>query len=282
MKKRTKGIVLLLALVMVLALMGCESTLTTAQMIERCQTNTADLQSVDTEMLMDVDVEMFGQSVEMNAVYNMSAFQSPMRMKGNMTVEVMGMNIEMQLYAQQDGDTYTTYVNDGAGWTKNEMDLKGFSEYIQQYNARQNLDLYLDNADDFEMTGEEIINGKNTIKLQGVISGDALFEVIKSSGVLESLGDMLDEFDFTALADDLADLPIIIWVEEDSYYPVRYEMDMTGIMQNMYNKLFEDMDNDMAALAPTVNRITIRVTFSNFNAATEFTIPDEALNAAAS
>lgn len=56
-------------------------------------------------------------------------------------------------------------------------------------------------------------------------------------------------------------------------------MDMTAIMDGLMGKILETAGGEEAGLTMSIPKMTISMTCSNFNSATDFTIPEEAKNA---
>ena len=77
----------------------------------------------------------------------------------------------------------------------------------------------------------------------------------------------------------LGDIAVTMWIDEESLYPVRYDMDMTAIMDGLMGKILETAGGEEAGLTMSIPKMTISMTCSNFNSATDFTIPEEAKNA---
>ena len=81
-------------------------------------------------------------------------------------------------------------------------------EEMGQYNAEENMDLYLDNITDVRSEGQEKINEKETTKISGVITGDAMEDAIDGSGLTTSAASMGISADMLAdIYKDMKDLP---------------------------------------------------------------------------
>ena len=55
---------------------------------------------------------------------------------------------------------------------------------VAQYDAKENFELYLKSAESFKENGSETTNGIKTVRYDGIISEDALKDVMNSTGVL--------------------------------------------------------------------------------------------------
>lgn len=55
---------------------------------------------------------------------------------------------------------------------------------VAQYDAKENFELYLKSVESFKENGSETTNGIKTVRYDGIISEDALKDVMNSTGVL--------------------------------------------------------------------------------------------------
>ena len=231
------------------------------------------IQSMDATMFMEMDMSAMGQSVETDTTMNMSCFNDPMKLKADMTVSMGELGaVSMSVYAQQDGEQCSTYLYDGTSWTVQTMEI----DDLQQYDAQQSMDLYLESGVDYAYEGTEEINGMTTDKYSGVIRGDAMEEVMKASGATSNLESSLgSSVDLSDLYSDMEDMPITVWIDQETGYPVRYYMDMTDVMQAMMTKMF----SSMGAGSITIGKMQITMDCFNFDNVADFEIPAEALAA---
>ena len=63
-----------------------------------------------------------------------------------------------------------------------------------------------------------------------MIAREDIETVLNASGMLETLG-QLDMADSSAALAGLEDLPLSLWIEAETYYPVQCELDMTPLLQ---------------------------------------------------
>ena len=148
---------------------------------------------------------------------------------------------------------------------------------LSQYNAEENLDLYLDNITETTAGREEKIDGTKTTKISGVITGDAMEEAIDGSGLTasaQSLG--ISEEMMAAMYEELDDLPISLWIDGEGYVR-KYEMDMTEMMQKIMAESMKAMGASEEDLPVKIEKTVISMVCSEFNAIEEIEIPEEAL-----
>lgn len=233
--------------------------------------------SLDATMVMEMNMSVMEQVMETKTTMNMSCFNDPMKLKADMTMDMGDLgSVDMSIYAAMDGDTYNMYLYDGTNWTTQAVDVS----YLQQYDAKESMNLYLESGDDYTLAGTEEINGSTTNKFTGVIRGEALEEVLAASGATSNLEASVGDLDLASLYSDLGDLEITVWVDQESGYPVRYAMDMTQMMQGMMDKILAaSAEGEDTSGMLTVDKVNMVMDCFNFNSAADFEIPAEALGA---
>ena len=274
--KRTAAFALSAALALSLAACGSGTEKSTGDIATALEKINA-VKSLEATMVMEMDMSLMGQSMETETAMNMVCFNDPMKLKADMTMDMGKLgSFTMNMYAAMDGDIYTVYMNDGSAWSSETVDMS----YLQQYDAQESMNLYLESGDDYTLDGTEEINGSTANKFTGVIRGDALEEVLAASGATSSLESSVGDLDLSELYSDLGDMPITVWVDQESGYPVRYAMDMTELMQGIMEKSMAAAggEEDISGMI-TMDKMSLVMDCFNFDNATDFEIPAEALGA---
>lgn len=234
------------------------------------------LESMDATMVMEMDMSVMGQTVETDTLMTMSCFNDPLKLKADMSMDMGSYgSISMSIYAAMDGDNYNMYLYDGSNWTTDTVDMSA----LQQYDATESMNLYLESGSQYALVGTEEINGSTANKYSGVVKGEALEEVMAASGATTSLESSLgSSMDLSDLYSDLGDLDITVWVDQQSGYPVRYYMDMTKMMQSIMEKAMASAAGgaDVSGMM-TVDRVVMTMDCTNFDNVADFSIPEEAL-----
>ena len=148
---------------------------------------------------------------------------------------------------------------------------------LSQYNAEENMDLYLDNITDVTSDGQEEINGAKATKITGVITGDAMEEAIAGSGLTASAQSMgISEEMMADLYDELGDLPVSLWIDAEGYV-LKYELDMTEMMQKVMNESMKAMGASEEDLLVEIEKTAITMVCGDFNEVEEIVIPEAAM-----
>ena len=268
------------AAAMTLFVSGCGgSTMDTAEieaLLSQAKTTMATVESMAAEMTMEMDMDMNGEPMETTTVASIRSQQNPLRMAMDMSMVMSdGTEIDqMQMYALEEGGHLKTYMSTADLWYAETMEMGELS----QYNAEENLDLYLDNITETTAGRAEEIDGTKTTKISGVITGDAMEEAIAGSGLTasaQSLG--ISEEMMAAMYEELDDLPISLWIDGEGYVR-KYEMDMTEMMQKIMAESMKAMGASEEDLPVKIEKTVISMVCSEFNAIEEIEIPEEALS----
>lgn len=286
-----KIIPLILTLVLALSLAACagenagdsggapkEDAATALQM---AMENMNEVTSMSYEMVLEMEMTADGQTVAMDTTATVDYIVEPPSMKLDMSMDMgagLG-SLHTEMYMTQEADRYLLYtgVDMGGGmqWTKQEMtDMAA----LAQYDAKASFDTYLTGAERFQEKGVSTVSGANAVRYDGVISKDAVNEVMQASGALSQLTSLgISEADAAAMMTGLGEIPISIWVGEENGLPVKYEIDMTAVMRELMDKMMESMGVQGGF---SFDQMTTSMTLSNINGVASIVIPEEVLNAA--
>lgn len=282
MKGMKKLTALLMSGVLMLGLASCGSKddgKDPAETLGAAVAKLSEAKSVDVKSKMDMEMSMMDQTIAMSMDMDMSVFNDPVKLCMESDINVPGTGAtKMSIYVQPDGDQYIMYLNAGDGnWVSQKM-AAGDLDEVAELNAQNDIELYTKHMEDLTVKEED---GKT--RFDGVIKGAAIEEAVKASGALENMGTAeVDPEMLKGMFEDMEGLPISVWVDPESGYPVRYSMDMTGVMSGMMDKIMSSVGGDAASgLKLNVSKMLIEMEYSNFDAATDFEIPAEALGAAA-
>lgn len=279
MKRFTRPAAALLAALLLLSLCACSKS--PAISITAAEAKLSGLNSMSYNMDTTMTMSYGGQSMGITATIQADYVAKPLvvRMQVSAATDTDGTDNtqNMQMYVVQDGSAYTAYTSadDGATWTSQTLPD---ASQAAQYDVKSSLGLYIDSAKTFTENGTEQVNGSNATRFDGEIPADALSQVLTASG-------MSQQFDALGLGDIGSDLfsgmdsmPISIWVDQQSGYPVRYQMDMTSMMSALINNLMSQAGSAAAADSFSFDNVIVNVTMSNFNTIGKLEVPAAALN----
>lgn len=301
MKMRNKFLALLLAVSMSFSVSACGSSADNqgegkpaTEDTAKDQEETTDVYAAALEKMkeisslngkmnveMDLNVEAAGQKQTMQTVttMDMSCLYNPTRIKMDMDMDAgEGTKINMSVYAEMTDDgKYNMYMYDGANWQTQTVEAAD----IQQYDAAGNMTGYMQESYNFQDAGTEQIDGKDARKYTGVMTGDDMRAAILSTGTLNSLSSLgIDDSQVETMLKDLGELPITLWIDETDLYPVKYEMDMSNLLNSLMKGIMESAGEDAEGVSLEYTKAKIEMTCSDFNAISEFSIPEEAKAAA--
>lgn len=233
--------------------------------------------NANMQVAMDMKIEAAGESQTMSTMtsMDMSCLYDPVRMKADAVIDAGdGNKLETSIYAEMAEDgTYTLYSTNGTTWQSQTIDAAD----IAQYDAAGNVTGYMQESYNFQDAGTEQIDGKDARKYTGSITGDDMRQTLMSTGALNSLSNLgVDSSQLDTMLKDLGELPITLWIDEAEMYPVKYEMDMTSMLNSLMSGIISSMGDDAAGLTFEYTKATMEMTCSDYNAVSEFSIPDEA------
>ena len=228
-------------------------------------------------MEMDMEVTADGQSQSIASVItmDMTVFDDPMKLKVEANAD-MGEegSVQQTIYGEvtEDG-TATIYIYDGEEWYSQVVGVAD----MMQYDAGSSMISLIDNESMYKLEGIEKVNGASAFKYSCVTSGEEAKQQILSTGALDSLASLgFDLKQLETLWGDIGELTEYVWIDKASLYPVKYEVDMTQIMDALMSSMITSLGEQAEGLEMGVSKMKISMTCSNFNNAADFTIPEEA------
>ena len=279
-----KGAAIAMSATMALPLAACASgkPATPEEVLKAASEKVAAAKSMSSEVIMDMKMASAGQTIQMTMTGAVEAIEEPMAMHMDMTMDMGAMgSMKMQMYMTEEEGAYQLYVgtDDGSGATTWAAQSVPDADQMKQYDTQANMELYLKSGSNFQENGTETIEGKETVRYDGVITNECFNEVFTSTGVLDQFSSLgVDAETAQSMLTDLGDLPISVWVEKESNLPVKYEMDMTAIMQSIMTKTMEAADSTETI---TVESVYMTMLIHGIDNVESIEVPQEALDAAA-
>lgn len=262
-----KLITLALCLALILGLAACGGSGFEDAMV-KAQAASAELKSMHVDMDMNISFAMSaeGQSVEMPVAMSMSmdTLTDPMTSDSTVSMNMYGMEFSSRSYIRQDGDSYTAYtsVDGGSTWSSQDVAM----EDISQYDAAKSLDFYLGAAESFTLTGEEELDGVKALRYDGELTGDKLNEAMALTGA----DDMVASTTGTAAPSFEGSMPMTIWLDSETFLPLRYDLDMGEIMTSYMQ---QSVDESQGVTVDSVTA-TVSMRLSNFDGISDIATPE--------
>lgn len=285
-----KGIAVLLAALMLASvwLVGCGER-SPEELWATAKENIVTAKSARLHMTMDMAFDLQGETTSMTMKMDEACTQDPLSAEVNMTMDMGGLGkMDTTMYLVQEGKEYVSYTKvsggilggEDVGWSQSTIDVTD----LKQYNAMDNAKLYLDVLNSFQSAGKEAIGSYNTIRYDGKVTGQDISKMLDTLG--DNVSSMLSTADASTMADlfsQLDGIPMSVWIDQKTALPVRYEMDLSG----MVNQLMRTMINALSSLSSEavdfqVSKARVTVECSDYNAVAPITVPQEVLDAATS
>lgn len=272
MKKQYRIVALIAAAILTLGLTACggKDPLVTAM------ENMNAAKSMDAVTTMNMEMEMAGETIKAGISMDMTMFTDPMHMKVDTTTEMAGQSFITSVYAEEASDgSYMMYMNDGSNWYPAPVS----AEDLSQYDINQVMSAYIDSASNFHQEGLETVDGISAYKYTGVIAGQNVKDIMLVSNALDSMRGLgVGESQTEDMLSNLGDIPVTLWISQTDLYPIRCDMDMTAVMDGLMKDVLGTLGSEAEDMTMSVSEMTITMVCSNFNNATEFSIPNEAKN----
>lgn len=285
-----KGIAVLLAALMLASvwLVGCGER-NPDELWAAAKENIVTTKSARLHMTMDMAFDLQGETTSMTMKMEEACTQDPLSAEVTMTMDMGSLGkMDTTMYLVQEGKEYVSYTkvsggilgDEDVGWSRSTIDVTD----LKQYNAMDNAKLYLDVLNSFQSAGKEAIGSYNTIRYDGKVTGQDISKMLDTLG--DNVSSMLSTADASTMADlfsQLDGIPMSVWIDQKTALPVRYEMDLSG----MVNQLMRTMINALSSLSSEavdfqVSKARVTVECSDYNAVAPITVPQEVLDAATS
>ncbi|MCL2323592.1 MAG: hypothetical protein FWC47_15975 [Oscillospiraceae bacterium] len=275
MKKITKILIVSLIFILSIGLSSC--SIKKDAILTIALSNIRKMKNYDLVMDMNYGLSVLGLSVNTSTTSSGTVYSDPMKMKIETKVNILGQEQNIQIYAEQIGDNIVTYtgINNGS-WQKSETPLNNVSS-VSQYNMKDSASLYLENLNNFTQTGIEKINDRDAYKIEGTINGSTLEKLFASNNYLQGASSLgVNNSTISEMFKNMDDMPIAIWIDKGSLYPVKFNLDLSSVLGSMMNNLGNNLTISNYLGLIDINKFSMIITLSNINKASNFDIPSEA------
>jgi len=198
------------------------------------------------------------------------------------------------MYMTIDQGTLSQYIgmNDETGefqWIKQTMENELFGDLLENdiETIKKNKEMTEKYTEDVKYFGNYIEDGKTLQKLQYIMSGDIYKEIFNESSELMPAPTNDQEAMATEMLKNFAnmemgDLTYIIYIDKATGEMVKMEMDLGDLIGSMIPAFAEILGEEIPPEAIEMLK-SIKASFvmdiANINSATDFEIPEAALNA---
>ena len=283
MRKANKVLGLVTALALILSLAACAGGQKSArEALEAAMGHSGQESSMSAKVVMEAEMKLSlggeEQTAQMLTSMEISMFYEPLKMKLNMSVEAGGQSMDAKLYALEQDGACMLYLNDGEDWYSSSVDVSD----LEGYTGLADLELLRGLSGELAEAGSEELDGTDTYRYTGAFSGKEALQIMGDSGALDSVASLgLDPEEFLdQLTREVSDIPVTVWIGKDACRVVRYEMDMSGAMNDLVREMLA------AALGSQAEDVTMEfptmragVDCWDYGAVEDFDIPAEALEA---
>ena len=248
---------------------GCSKKLTPKKLMDEMSQNMAEVTSFSSAVEMDIKLEEVLYSTEVSLDMTLENTTEPKagHARGTANVEMRGVSLSSTLEIYQvieDGEAITYSSIDNL-WSRQTEQNSGTSGFSVDGNLFQNMQ---DSLDTFSIAEQPVeVDGRECWQMYGNVTGESLIGLLGE--------DMMNAYGLVDIPDQDAvaglTFPIIVEVYKEEVLPARILIDMTDVMDSLYEEYGESMK---------VNDFTIRLQFNGYNQAAETIVPQEIRDAA--
>lgn len=262
-----------------------------------------DWKNYDANIAIDMSMAIpdeAGSVQTMNMKMNMlmTMFMNPMKAKisADMVMDVLGEKISqpvMEMYLTMNDNSYTTYMGTANStgaltWMKSTVEDEMFSKLMNydKETIQANKELMEKYIKSVKYFGKYTEAGKTLLRMEYTMSTDIYKDML--GGYVEEMSASTDEQEVMTAemlkgltSGNLGDLTFVVYIDEASGEIVKYEIDLSTMIKNMVSGMTKTMGDIPEEALAVLNGMEATMTMDivNVNAAKDFEIPEEALNA---
>lgn len=261
-KQRNRRISLLLTVGLCISLFaGCGGKMTPKKMMHQVEENLAIVTSFSNHVELDIKMEEIVHYTKVTMDMELENTMKPKagHAKGTAEVTMRGVNLtsELEIYQVEEDGSQVTYSGMDSQWVKEvaEQNTDGIALDKNLFSEMS------DSIDTFQLAEEAVdVDGVPCYEMYGNVSGRELMGVLGTQ--------MIHGFGLVELPDDSAvaglQIPLIFDVYQDKMLPARMLVDMTEVMNELYDSLGEPVE---------VTHYVIELSFADYDSVDEIYVP---------
>lgn len=263
--KKVCSIILLTVFVIILSV-GCSTKMTPKKLMSAVSKNLAKAKSVTNTLRMDIELEGVLDTMKVSMDMKMENTVKPKagHASGNAEVDFSGTKLgsDIEIYQVDEGDKFVTYSRMYDKWSREASDHSKKSTF--DGNLFQEAG---DSLESFHIAKQNVeVNEKECYQMYGDVTGK---ELLGFMGL-----DMMGAFGLVEIPDEDAianlSVPVTIEVYKEEMLPARVIVDMTDVMNDLYDKYNKSMN---------VNDFTIELGYTGFDEVEKIQVPEEVKDA---
>lgn len=265
--------VLMAAGLAVMSLAGCgakEKPVTAQSLLEEIETKTKSMNSMTSHMTLNMTMEgeqmaqLGVDSMDVTMDADSQVTQDPMASYINGKMNLMGMNLDMEIYTVLEGDELVNYMGMMGSWMYQRLPYD--KETINSISA--NAGELLEHIDSLTLQEEtEDIDGKPAYIISGTLQGEEMMELLGQAqsalGTATGLNELMDEEAVENLSMDFK-----YAVDQESRLPVYGDFAFNG---------FENLTGQEEV---TISNFTMRTEYTGFDNVEKIEVPQEVKDSA--
>jgi len=280
MKHLKKILAICLSLLLLFAAVGCSEKQDEYAMgvIQKMKEQMNNVKDVEAETTIGLYAVMDGITMDMNSISTMARTTEPENVKISMRTdasmsaqgEKQEQSTVMDAYFLENNGAPVMYQKVDDSWFRSEMTADEWTAVQQQNNATAELAEMLDAEIMYKKVGNETVNGFETVKIEAKIPPERFTTMM--GDVLAAIGlETGTNIIYSKLKETVK---VTIWVDEATSNPIRYQADLTTLMQEVIRSLVSDIRG--MEIIVNIKSITMQTDFTNFGNVEAIELPAEA------
>lgn len=272
MKRKSRLLIALTGCMLAAGILtGCGEKVTTESLLKDLNENYKQTESLKGDLKLDVDLGIEESGVSMNMGMGMDgsieATNSPatMHMDGDLNVDLMGLEMNFEMYSVKEDEKVDVYMKIADQWTKTEENI----EKSKDTKKPKEIDFENLFAEGLTLSDKtEKMDSKEVYVLEGKLNGKEMEKQIVS--LQEEVKEIFKDMDFEKM-----DIPMTLKVYKDSKLPASIEMDMNSFVNEIFKVVMDEEEQGNM----TAKTCLLTMTFQEYNTVDAIEIPKEALDA---
>lgn len=245
-------------------------------LIDASKEKMSKIKSYDAVIDNNIDITISNQSAAVKMHMEYSHILDPYGIKGMIALDMdagaLGnMTQNVDIYIEEKDEQYQMYTK-AQGTSDWLIEYLNNSE-VTNYEPIELIHIFLEGISDAKIIRTEEIEGMKAQVVKGIIFGENLKELFKATSSASNFTDMnlekISDVAFTKVFSNVPPLSIHIWIDTKSQYVIKYEMNMSEVMNQIIANVFEEN----VAKEWSYGNAQISTTCKNFNQIKPITMP---------
>lgn len=252
-------------------------------LVAEADKKTQSAKSMSYSLTTDMVISVLNQKLATTMTGNVDMIMDPVSMKMNIKMDMGALGSqEMETYMVSENGVLMMYNLTDGKWTKQAA---GNADAMVEYNAKENMDLYLTSYESVRLEGKDTVNGKTATKLYCKLADEYIEKALGMASMEEQLeGTGISASMLTDMYKGVKGFSYSIWIDDATGMVVKYDMDMTEVMAQVMKNMIDIVGKEDPTAAAAIkgmsyDKMTMNMTVTGVDNVKTIVLPDAAKNA---